>query len=408
MKMPLWYDQEAITSISQKYDQILHFPEYIARSPPAYQLQDQTEAQESRPPSRQSQLKRSVINNRVPTEALIRMNMLVKNITIDSESLGHRPPRSRYKRNGDGNELEGQDPNIEDVQNAFPDMVRLSLPPGVEYDKFMPAWRWKDAGKGVKVYVIDSGCDTRHPEFNEANFEDWIYAAHDTLEEPRDYYTFNEGGPETMVKSHGTTVVSKIIGKRVGVAPKADIIMVQTAPTTQHENYAGFTVVNSWLKTYDHVVDNRQKRNGKYCVVTSAVSVGFAERLEPIYHAIFRHVVRSLGKMGCFVVVSAGNNVDDPDNLGYSPLDAYPQLIAGDPEIEKIKNFIVVGGHSRSFKNLFQSSPFVKISAQGVGVATVLDLNMDEDPPKGDWTATTAYGSSTGTSFGKLSIYESI
>lgn len=149
-------------------------------------------------------------------------------------------------------------------------------------------------------------------EFEEANIEDWIYGTHDILKEPRDYYTstFNDNGLENMAKSHGTTVLSKIVGKRVGVAPKADIIMVQNAPTTNHEIYAGYTVVNSWLKTYDHVVDNRRKRNGKYCVVTSAIGIVFDKRLVPVYYEIFRHVVRSLGKMGCFVVVSAGNIAD--------------------------------------------------------------------------------------------------
>lgn len=54
-----------------------------------------------------------------------------------------------------------QDPNIVGDLRAEPDLVALSTPPGV--NSYGVYWHYKNPGKNALVYMIDTGCDKRHP-----------------------------------------------------------------------------------------------------------------------------------------------------------------------------------------------------------------------------------------------------
>ncbi|KAF3941904.1 hypothetical protein ABW19_dt0203688 [Dactylella cylindrospora] len=73
-----------------------------------------------------------------------------------------------YKRGSKGEiSISKRDDGVPEIigdRNAFPELVALSQPPKVGL-KVMRSTYWhdKNAGKGVSVYVLDSGCDPTHP-----------------------------------------------------------------------------------------------------------------------------------------------------------------------------------------------------------------------------------------------------
>lgn len=80
------------------------------------------------------------------------------------------PEETKFIRNPPGPEEieeddQGMDIEIEQFRPGQADLIRLSADPAVYFPWYYRSelgFRWKDAGKGVKVYVIDSGCNTRH------------------------------------------------------------------------------------------------------------------------------------------------------------------------------------------------------------------------------------------------------
>ncbi|RVD85334.1 uncharacterized protein DFL_003658 [Arthrobotrys flagrans] len=291
--------------------------------------------------------------------------------------------------------VEGVDPEIERVGTPFRDMAGLCLPPGFTLPKEPPfaAWRWKNAGKGVRMYVFDAGCDTRHPEFEDANI-DWIYANPDGLDEPGDNPFYRYSTREWDF-GHGTRVVAKILGKRVGVAPKADVTFVRLDSTMFGYGIDSVIVLLGMMITYDHIFENRDKMNGKPCVIVFTLHGSLYAARSPVDYYITRLWVTSLQKVGCYVVASSGNDHIDKKNLGYIPPTGYPQLLAGDPEVDR--NLLVVGGHNTTGFNFYAYNKFVRISAQATKVVTVRAVKPGRDLPKGDWS--NEYENVSGTSF---------
>ncbi|KAK6518380.1 hypothetical protein TWF506_005538 [Arthrobotrys conoides] len=299
-----------------------------------------------------------------------------------------------YKRGDEVVEYEGESPLIEQVVIPFDfDMSRLSVPPGLEFKEGSPAWRWKNAGEGVRVYVMDAGCDLRHPEFDDAKV-DWLYANPDGLDEPGENpsYSYIYDG---FSPGHGTMVVSKILGKRLGLAPKADVTVVKMEKTIFGEDHLGNAVLRAIMALYDHVVDNRPKMK-KPCVVVITVGIEISvPPLNPINWYVSKLWVTSLGKLGCYVVVAAGNDEEDTHNLGYISPQMYPELLAGDPEVDL--NLVVVGGHDPDGVNKFVYNKFIRISAEATEVLVATPYTPGEEPPDDDWTR--QYSFSEGTSF---------
>lgn len=139
------------------------------------------------------------------------------------------------------------------------------------------------------------------------NIVDWIYAGVRTLEEPGDDYwvqfNWERNEPLPPVLGHGTSVISKLAGKTIGVAPKADIIVVKTG--REGLGYPYYAVLDAWFKTFDHIKANIDKRGGKPCIVVSTRP--FVTTKDHFSSTISKAFMTALADMNCYYVSSAGN-----------------------------------------------------------------------------------------------------
>ncbi|KAK6532328.1 serine protease [Arthrobotrys megalospora] len=310
----------------------------------------------------------------------------------------HTPPpqKKKFIRNPPGRgEIKrdkwGMDGEIEQLSSRHTDLLRLSADPSVDfywYWRSTLALRWRDAGKGVKIYVIDTGLDTQHIEFHDLNVEDWIYAGVKTLEEPGDDYwvNFNWMSNRALrpMVGHGTKVISKLAGGSIGVAPEADIIVVKMG--REGLGFPYYSLLDAWLKTFDHIKANIDKRGGKPCIVMATRPLVTSEG--HFSSSITRVFMKALADLNCYYVSSAGNMKSPPGNP--VPPTHYPNLRG-----HEFENLIVVGGHNMTLHNLYQADYSVQISALGEQVLTVEAFMEGQRPESWD----TMYTLSAGTSY---------
>ncbi|KAJ9061880.1 hypothetical protein DSO57_1016117 [Entomophthora muscae] len=135
------------------------------------------------------------------------------------------------------------------------------------------------AGEGVDVFVIDTGIKTDHPDFQGralwgANFID---------------------NSRTDDIGHGTHVAGIIGSDTYGVAKKATLVAVKMGNATLSAKASQVIDGVVWAV--------RNRRKGRGCVINLS--------LEVKYSVAFNIAVRNAVRLGCVVVVAAGNgNID--------------------------------------------------------------------------------------------------
>lgn len=99
-----------------------------------------------------------------------------------------------------------------------------------------------NAGKGTKIFVIDTGIDVNHPEF-----------------EGRARWGINliEGSPDTDENGHGTHCAGVIAGTHVGIAKKAEVVAVKALDRD------GGGVVSNMILGLDFVMREHSKEQEK-------------------------------------------------------------------------------------------------------------------------------------------------
>jgi serine protease len=204
-------------------------------------------------------------------------------------------------------------------------------------------------GSVVRNYILDTGIDIRHPEFEGrarwgANFAD-------------------DQGPDGCLESHGTHVAGIIGSKTYGVAKKTNLISVKVLDCSGSGSTSGvirgieYAVNDSTGHTNDH-------NNAK--VINLSLGGGLSVALN--------RAVKEATKAGIFVVAAAGN--ENADACGSSP--------ASEPSV------ITVGAFERGdriswFSNfgrcvdLFAPGSEIKSTVPGGG-AEVLDGTSQASP----------------------------
>lgn len=99
-----------------------------------------------------------------------------------------------------------------------------------------------NAGKGTKIFVIDTGIEVNHPEF-----------------EGRAHWGINliEGSPDTDENGHGTHCAGVIAGAHVGIAKKAKVVAVKALDRD------GGGVVSNMILGLDFVMREHSKEQEK-------------------------------------------------------------------------------------------------------------------------------------------------
>ncbi|KAH6986870.1 peptidase S8/S53 domain-containing protein [Ilyonectria destructans] len=154
-------------------------------------------------------------------------------------------------------------------------------------------------GKGVRVYVIDTGIRTTHSEFAGRA----VWGAN-----------FISGSPNTDENGHGTHVSGTIAGKTFGVAKSATVVAVKVLDKTGSGTMSGIILGLNWV-----VNDAKSRSIASKAVVN--MSVGGA------YTASVNTAVQAATDAGITIVVAAGNNGDDAGN--YSPSSAPSAITVG-------------------------------------------------------------------------------
>ncbi|KAF9164496.1 hypothetical protein DFQ26_001387 [Actinomortierella ambigua] len=90
----------------------------------------------------------------------------------------------------------------------------------------------KKAGAGITAYVIDTGIQTSHPEF-----EGRAYLGKNVI----------EGSPDTDEHGHGTYVASILGGRLAGVAKKVSLVDVKVLNKTGYGTISGIVAGMDWV-----------------------------------------------------------------------------------------------------------------------------------------------------------------
>ncbi|EPS38898.1 hypothetical protein H072_7337 [Dactylellina haptotyla CBS 200.50] len=145
---------------------------------------------------------------------------------------------------------------IDVFREPFYEMQKLSQPPGLKMSDLNGFYfrRSNALGEGVTVYMPDTGAyiddeeGTQHKEFQDINLVDYLWAGPGAGDVKRDFQHHGY---------HGTAVLSKIAGKRVGTAPNADIVVAQCVNGKGELSTAHY--FDCLLKIYDHIVENKPR-----------------------------------------------------------------------------------------------------------------------------------------------------
>ncbi|WP_104029406.1 S8 family serine peptidase [Vibrio jasicida] len=139
-------------------------------------------------------------------------------------------------------------------------------------------------GKGVSIYVIDSGIDFSHPDFGGRAQSGWDFVDNDS--------------DASDCHGHGTHVAGTAAGRQYGIAPEADIYSVRVL-NCENKGW-GSQILNS----FDWVIEHA-KQQGQPAVINYSISR--STRWAPLDQAVDRLItVYNLP----FVHAAANNNTD--------------------------------------------------------------------------------------------------
>lgn len=188
------------------------------------------------------------------------------------------------------------------------------------------------AGEGVDVYVIDSGIDDTHPEFE----------GRATL--LRDYT--DEGLSDEL--GHGTHVAGTIAGHTTGVAKQANIIALKVCDEKGACTGAG--ILTSIYLAIKRCKAGKGRRSSRRCVINMSLN---GDRWMLLDYASIKAVAG-----GIVVVASAGN--DGGDACGCSPGGVDAVLTVG-------------ASNANDFKASFSNQgPCVNVYAPGVKIYSAM------------------------------------
>jgi len=163
------------------------------------------------------------------------------------------------------------------------------VPPGVELIQAPAIWK-ETKGKGITVAILDTGCDSTHPDLQEQiiggrNFTD------DDRSNPDIYLDYN---------GHGTHVAGTIAAQQndigvVGVAPEASLLIVKVLNRKGSGQYDW--IINGINYAIEQKVD------------IISMSLGGPNDLPELHEAIKRAVSNNI-----LVVCAAGNEGDGDDS----------------------------------------------------------------------------------------------
>ncbi|KGX93089.1 serine protease [Pontibacillus halophilus JSM 076056 = DSM 19796] len=174
------------------------------------------------------------------------------------------------------------------------DVIELSssrekTPYGIEMIQAAPLWDEGYSGKGVTIAVIDSGCDSHHPELKNRIVGGYNFSGG----RPSDYRDDN---------GHGTHVAGTIAASRdqrglTGVAPNCNLLILKAFDKDGAGSY------NQIIQALEYAIKWRGPRNER--VRIASLSFGGRQNYKKLHKSIKKAVASNI-----LVVCAAGNNGD--------------------------------------------------------------------------------------------------
>ncbi|KAF3316060.1 hypothetical protein TWF173_002838 [Orbilia oligospora] len=278
------------------------------------------------------------------------------------------------------------DPESESVpfltasKTKFYEMMMASQPPGVSLPEmrgfeFEPSY----PGAGVRVYVVDTGCDPSHEAFYLQKDEllnrgstSWIYSGPfpDDEKNDNDFPNFVGNIPEELAGGHlwgyhGTAVASKIVGRGYGLAPFADLVVVKVQNGRNSVN-PYLSILDTLIKIYDDV-KRSIARNDDGAILGAVINLSvsnnlsdlddkerkWADSIMELYLDILRHFEDIEPKV--YITILGGNDdIDTPTPLSEYPRNQIIKERARNPGA--FKQCLIVGGVDKNGAILYHGS----------------------------------------------------
>ncbi|KAJ0159027.1 Subtilisin-like protease 2 [Colletotrichum tanaceti] len=200
-------------------------------------------------------------------------------------------------------------------RQAETELKVISQPPGAASAEDLPGFAYAaEAGKGVTIYVIDTGANIQNPEWrNMTGSKRFIYLP-------------GVNQTETDPDGHGSCIASKATGPEFGIAKGANIVMVKLKHNVCVVSYILAALVEIENDVYDEGIQGKAVVNISYsCFLYKNSSSTIA----------FRLLLHTLIDEDIVIVTSSGNK----RRFGFfrNKLSSYPALFASSTDV------IVVG-----------------------------------------------------------------
>lgn len=199
-----------------------------------------------------------------------------------------------------------EDPSVE--KNAPWGLARISHRDSLSFGTFNKYLYAADGGEGVDVYVIDTGTNTDHVDFEgRASWGKTIPA----------------GDADEDGNGHGTHCSGTIAGKKYGVAKKANVYAVKVLRSNGSGSMSDVVSGVEWAAT-QHIKKVKDAKAGKakgFKGSTANMSLGGGKSVT------LDKAVNAAVDAGIHFAVAAGN--DNADSCNYSPAAAEKAVTVG-------------------------------------------------------------------------------
>ncbi|KAI1390516.1 peptidase S8/S53 domain-containing protein [Hypoxylon trugodes] len=239
-------------------------------------------------------------------------------------------------------------------------------------------------GRGVPVYVVDTGANLDHKEFRRIRQDvEWIHIGEDINAEEN---AEDDSGMDplqlcTEGKSHGTAMLSLVTGERLGVSKAVKPYLVRVprcrVPTVTSGNASSGATLEHWLEAVSKVCDHLTETSAETkAIMLMAFQV---ERKALVRHGVDHakgfdcrifFLLQNLVSMGVLPITGAGNNTQ----MG-NKIDGLPANFGRTNYERQIPELLVVGGiHTTEFNLVAQTDfdrglPHIFAPAFGLRVA---------------------------------------
>jgi len=185
-----------------------------------------------------------------------------------------------------------------------------------DYNKYIYA---ADGGEGVDVYVIDTGTNIEHVDF-----------------EGRAHWgkTIPAGDPDEDGNGHGSHVSGTVAGSKYGVAKKANVYAVKVLKSNGSGTMADVVKGVEWAA----IAHTKKAKAGKKGFKGSAANMSLGGGKSPALDRAVNGAVEA----GLHFAVAAGN--DNADSCNYSPAAAELAITVGASALDRAVNSAVIAG----------------------------------------------------------------